>query len=249
MFNLLSTLANILSTYGQRFLDRRRGSQDAEVAGLLFGVVLMLQELAARGERILTIAERFVAGTAVAGDEAEFEDLLFRQVEHLGELRVMLEESRGLLATVDAELYFDLVPFLDEKSGLVSRWSKVATRSRFSTTTLFFLSEAELQKVVEVSREVTGSGGMELGRTGYLLAVADGLREARSTEIRDIRSNAARTNYSGVAGEIGTARTELARTRTLCGQLVKATSEAVGPDAMASLRRRLLPHSGEASRA
>ncbi len=161
---------------------------------------------------------------------------------------VMLEKSRGILATIDAELYVDLVPFLDRKSGLVNRWSRQATRSRFSTTTLFFLPEAKLREAVEAGRDSAGTEGMELERTGYLLALSDGLREARSNEIRDIRTNSPGVNYPGVTGEIDAARTELARTRKQCSQLVKATSEAVGPEAMASLRRQLLSRSGEANK-
>jgi hypothetical protein len=247
VFGLLSTLVDILSTYGLRFLDRRRSSRDTEVAGLLLRIVLMFQELAARGERVLTIAERFAAGAVSADDEAEFENLLSRQVEFLGELRAVLENSRALLATIDVELYFDLVPFLDEKSGLLIRWSKQAMRSRFSTTTLFFLPESDLQRIIEIGRAHTGRKGMELERTGYLLAVADSLREARSNEVRDIRHTAS-TNYSGMAGEVATARAELARTRTLCRQLVDATTQAVGSDAMASLRRQLVSHSDNDNR-
>lgn len=231
MFALLSNLASIVSAYGLRFLDRRRGSKDTQVAAFILQIVLTLQELTTRGERVLTIAEQLNDKTA------EFDHLLTSQLQSLAELRTTLAQSQGLLATIDVDLYFDLVPFIDEKSGLLTRWSKQATRSRYSTTTLFFLPDADLKQVIDAGRAHAGPGGMDLERTSYLLAVNNGLRQARATEIRDIRT----TTAPSLNAEIAAARAELTRTKNLCRQLIDATSQAVGPDAMASLRRRLVP--------
>lgn len=156
---------------------------------------------------------------------------------------MILEKSRALLATIDVEFYLELAPFLDEKSGLVTRWSQQVSQSRFSTTTLFFLPPDSLQRLVEIGRAHASPDRLGTERTDYLMAMADGIRDARSREIRDIRSAAARDNEVRVRAEITAARADLARTRGLCSRLLTATEEAVGPEAMTGLRRKLLPKS------
>ena len=236
MFGLLSKLAEILSSYGLRLLDGRRGSRDTEVAERMLRVVLVLQELIVRGERMLTIAERLLAGTAEEDEAEMFRDLLARQVEGIDEVRSGLEESRELLATIDVELYLDLIPLLDEKSGLLMRWSRQATRSRYSTTTLFFLSECDLRQALEAGHAHAGPGGMDLDRADYLLAVSDGLRRARAREVRDIRLAGARN----VRAEIDAARMELERARTRCLGLSNAIEQTFGKETMAALRRKVV---------
>jgi hypothetical protein len=236
MFGLLSTLAEILSSCGQRFLDRRRNSTDVDIAALLLSIAMKLQELVARGERILALAA--TAGTPDA-DMGGFERMLAGQVQLMGELQDSLEESRGLLMTIDPSLYFELIPFIEKKSGLLTRWAKQAGRGRFSTTTLFFLPPADISQIREVARGRVGEDGMELDRTDYLLSVTDALQRSRQHELRDIW-RATDDERLSLGREIEDARGELARTRALCGQLVDATSQAVGPEAMMGLRRRLV---------
>lgn len=243
MYGLLSKLAEILSSYGFRFLDSRRASRDTDVAAQLVRIVLALQDLCVRGERILKLTDGFVDGMAHPGASAEFESLVDRQVQALGELRSMLEQSRALLATIDVEFYLELAPFLDKKSGLVTRWSQQVSQSRFSTTTLFFLPADSLQRLIEIGRAQASPVRLDTERTDYLMAMADGIRDVRSREIRDIRSAAARDNEVRVRSEIVAARTDLARTRGLCSGLLASTEEAVGPEAMTGLRRKLLPQS------
>lgn len=85
MYGLLSKLAEILSSYGFRFLDSRRASRDTEVAAQLVRIVLALQDLYVRGERLLKLTDEFVEGITRPGASAEFEGLLDRQVQVLGE--------------------------------------------------------------------------------------------------------------------------------------------------------------------
>lgn len=173
----------------------------------------------------------------------EFEGLLELQVKAVGELRTALINCQALLATIDAGFYLELAPFLDTKSGLITRWSQQVWQSRFSTTTLFFLQADSLQRVVEIGRAQANPKGLNRERSAYLMAVADGIRSARSHEVRDLRHAVARNNQPTVKSEIATARADLARTRVLCGHLLAATQEAVGPEVMARLRRTLVPQS------
>ncbi|MGK8500838.1 hypothetical protein [Nocardia asiatica] len=235
MFSLLTKLAEILSSYGVRFLDGRRGARDSDVAGQILSVILLLQELIVHGEEILAAVTRLLAGRADIGAGTVLAELLQNQIERLEALRSTLTDMRPLLATVDAELYLDLVPFLDEKSGLLSQWQRQAVRSRYSTTTYFFLHEEDLQRAIEVGRTLTGPDGMELDREPYLLAVADGLRRARALEVRDIRSAESQDRTD----EIATARAQLARARTLCAELAQRMESVLGAEAIAGLRRSL----------
>lgn len=252
MFGLLAKLAEILSSYGLRLVDGRRGSRDAEVAERVLDVMLMLQDLVVRGERLLTIAERLIAGTAEDDQAAEFRDLLARQVDGMDEVRATLTKSQELLATIDGGLYLDLVPFLDQKSGLLTRWRKQAARSKYSTTTLFFLAEGDLRQAVEAGRAHAGPHGMDIDRTDYLLAVSAGLRRAHDREVRDIRVVGAGDDADDahdvrdvrdvrdVQADIDAARQALGRARTLCVDLSKAMEQTFGPETMAAVRRRLL---------
>jgi hypothetical protein len=239
MFGLVSKLIDILSPYMLRFLDGRRGSADAAVAARLFELVLILQELVARGERILVLAEGLLAGAAQADDGAEFEDLLASQLQGLEELQAVLEESRELLATIDVNMYLDLVPFIDRKSGLLTRWGQQATRGQFSTTTLFFLQSSDLRRVIDAGRSATSPDGMVIDRTEYLVEVINAIKRVRSHEVRDIRGHQQKIELA-ISAQIAGARSDLANARTACIKLVAATEEAIGAEAIASLRRRIL---------
>lgn len=243
VFGLLSKLAEILASFGTKFLDGRRAAKDSDVAAELVRVALALQDLCLRGERLLALADEFVDDMAQPGAVEEFEGLLELQVKAVGELRTALINCQALLATIDAGFYLELAPFLDTKSGLITRWSQQVWQSRFSTTTLFFLQADSLQRVVEIGRAQANPKGLNRERSAYLMAVADGIRSARSHEVRDLRHAVARNNQPTVKSEIATARADLARTRVLCGHLLAATQEAVGPEVMARLRRTLVPQS------
>lgn len=239
MFGLMSKLADIFSAYLLRFLDGRRGSADAVVAARLFEIVLRLQDLVVRGERILILTEGLLTGAEQADDVAGLDGLLAGQLRSLEELQVALEGERELLATIDINMYLDLVPFIDRKSGLLTRWGQQATRGRFSTTTLFFLPGGDLQRVLAAGRAVASPAGMELDRTGYLVEVVNAMKRVRSSEIRDVR-NRPHNIERAIAAQIAEARSDLANARTICAGLAAATEEAIGAEAMATLRRRVL---------
>ncbi|MEV4091265.1 hypothetical protein [Streptosporangium saharense] len=236
MFELLTKLVEILSSYGGRWLDGRHGTRDAKVAGSVLSVVLVLQEVIVRGARLLAVADDLLAGT---GDDTAFAELLDAQVASLAEVRSELEAARGVLATLDVELYLDLVPFLDEKSGLLAQWGKQATRGRYATTTLFFLSEADLAHALEVSRSSSTASGMDLARTDFLLAVSDGLRKSRAVEVRDIRRPGGR-DVQDVRAQIDRAAAELDRARALCRDLAERIEQGLGSEAVTELRRDLV---------
>jgi hypothetical protein len=239
MFGLMSKLADIFSAYLLRFLDGRRGSADAVVAARLFEIVLRLQDLVVRGERILILAEALLTGTEQAEDGAGFDGLLAGQLRGLEELRATLEGERELLATIDINMYLDLVPFIDRKSGLLTRWGQQATRGPFSTTTLFFLPGGDLQRVLDAGRAVASPAGMQPDRTGYLVEVVKATKRVRSSEIRDVRKRPHGVE-GAIAGQISEAGSDLANARMICAKLAAATGEAIGAEAMATLRRGIL---------
>jgi hypothetical protein len=247
VFGLLAKVAEILASYGTTILNNRRTAKDADVADHLLRIVVVLQELCTRGERLLGLVDGFLAGNTSAEAAAEYEALLSAQMRALGELRTTVEESRGLLATIDAGLYLELAPFLDAKSGLLTRWSQQAEQSRFSTTTLFFLPSDRVSHLAEVGRGQISPDGMGGERMEYVAAVKDSMREVRSHEIRDVRGlgeqAGAAEQAERVRSEVAAARAELVRARSLCSSVLTSTERAVGPEALASLRRRLLSES------
>jgi hypothetical protein len=239
MFDLLSKIAEIIASLGQKFIDRRRDAKDVQVARQLLRIAVMLQDVIADGERLLALSQILAHENAGVVNETEFTALLTRQVNALAGLQDTLNDSRELLATLDPGLFLELVPFIDSKSGLLTRWAMQATRSQFSTTTLFFLPPAQLQRVLEAGHAVASPEGMKLDRIAYLDTVASALRAVRATEVRDIRIPGSGFKED----EIGVARTELARAHKLCQQLVSATEEAVGAEVMRGLRRQILSES------
>jgi hypothetical protein len=247
MFGLISKLIDVLSSYTQRFLDGRRGSKDAAVAAKLFELVLRLQEMVVLGERILVLSEALLVGAGKAEDGDELERLLTIQLQSLEELRAALEQSRELLATIDVNMYLDLVPFIDRKSGLLTRWGQQATRGQFSTTTIFFLPNDDLEHVIEAARSAVTPSGMGLDRTEYLVEVVNAVKRVRVYEVRDIRRRQKQID-SAISVQIADAGSDLANARLTCAKLVSATEEAVGAEAMASLRRKVLKD-GRASQA
>jgi hypothetical protein len=236
MFTLLSKLAEIIASFGQKLMDSRRDAKDVQVARQLVRIAVILQDVIADGERLLSLGGILAEGDAGTRREAEFTELLKRQVGTLTGLQGTLNHSRELLATLDPRLFLELVPFTDAKSGLLARWAMQATRSQFSTTTLFFLPPAELQRVLEAGHALASPEGMRLDRIAYLDTVADALRTVRAGEVRDIRAPGGGIKEDEIDG----ARNELARAHKLCQQLVAATEQAVGAAAMSGLRRQIL---------
>lgn len=240
MFGLVSTLAEILSSYWKRFLDGKHLDKDAAVARHLVRIVAALQDLCVRGERLLVLAERLLDGDGAPETSAEFTSVLGEQTQAVDELRSTLNGARSLLATIDAQFYLDLAPMVDAKSGLLARWHRQASLSGFSTTTLFFLPADDLTRLIAAGRAGAGPDGLDLERTTYVVAIADSLRNARSREVRDIRL-ATKGVQDQLRTEIASARADLTRTKHYCSDLLGATETAVGPEAMARLRRKLLP--------
>lgn len=239
MFGLISKLAEILSSYWGRFLDGRRLDQDADVASHLVRLVVALQGLCVRGEQLLVLAERLLDGDGSSQASAEFGGLLGEQARAVDGLRSVLDESKGLLATIDARFYLDLAPLVDAKSGLLARWSRQASLGRFSTTTLFFLPADDLERLIEAGRAGASPDGLEVERARYVVALADSIRDVRSREVRDIRL-ASTDAQEQVRADIRSARADLDRAKDCCSTLLGATETAVGPEAMARLRRKLL---------
>lgn len=186
----------------------RRVAKDAEVATELIRMTLALQDLCVRGERLLALADEFVDGHVRPGSVEEFEGLLDRQVQAVDALRATLIDRQALLVTIDAGLYLELAPFLDTKSGLIARWSQQVSQSRFSTTTLFFLPAASLHQAIEIGQIQANRDGLNRERFDYLLAVADGIRSARSHEVRDLRRAMAPDKEAMIRSEITVAKAE-----------------------------------------
>jgi hypothetical protein len=240
MSALLSKLAEIVATFGTRFLDSRNVARDAVVAGHLVGIVVALQDLCGRGRRILGLAGGFADGTVDERHAAEFDVLLMEQDRAVRALQHRLLTSRELLATIDARLSLELAPLLDDKSGLLTRWSQQVEQSRFSTTTLFFVPADSLQRLLEIGTEHSSPRGLDRQRDDYVLALADQLRATRSRELRDMR-RATGQGRKRLKAEITTALAELGRAEELCANLLTAAEQALGAAPFAALRRKLVP--------
>lgn len=240
MFGLISKLAEIMSSYWGRFLDGKRLAQDADVARHLVRLVVELQDLCVRGEWLLVLAGRLLDGDRSSETSAEFNRILGEQALTLEGLRSVLDESKKLLATVDARFYLDLAPLVDAKSGLLAKWERQAKQGPFSTTTLFFLPADDLMRLIEAGRASASRDGLSKEITRYALTIADSIRDIRSREVRDIRL-ATVSAQEQVRADIKSARADLERAQDYCSRLLGATETAVGPEAMAKLRRKLLP--------
>ncbi|MBQ0894306.1 hypothetical protein KBX37_14570 [Micromonospora sp. U56] len=238
MGELLSTVVQIVSSYFTRMLDRRAVSRDAKVAAELMAVVLALQEVCLTGHRILALAGTIVSGTARPDDLTEFAATLRRQSTLVDQLRDRIETARPLLATVEVEFALSVAPFLDAKSGLLTRWQQQAATSQFSTTTLLFLPAESVTRAVAASRPRPDATSLDLDRTDFVLVVADEVRSVRRHEVRDIRT-ATEVERDRVLRDIEQARAGLETATALCAQLLTATRETVGPEAFAELRRNL----------
>ena len=151
MGELLSTVVQVVSSYVIRLLDRRAVSKDAKVGAHLLDMVVTLQELCLNGDRLVDLADTMISGTEPrADDQTEFAALLRGSPHWSTNSGAASMQPRALLATVDVDFAFAMAPFLDAKSGLLTRWQQQAALSRFSTTTLFFLpAEAVTRAVAE----------------------------------------------------------------------------------------------------
>jgi hypothetical protein len=239
VFTLVEKLAEILTNYGVRLLDHRRTVRDSDVARRLLAIVMVLQDLCLRGDRVLSLARQFGDGTADQAAEAEFDRAIGEQVATIGELRDLLDNSRLLLNTIDPGLYLELAPFLDIKSGLLTRWEQQRRTSTFSTTTLFFLPPAAVERVADAGRAGETLAELSSDRADYVMTLADTLRETRSGEVRDIR-RVDGPQAQRLRSDIDVAQAELSRARELCAQMVSSVEGAVGAEAMANLRRSLM---------
>ncbi|MDG4778761.1 hypothetical protein O7614_03765 [Micromonospora sp. WMMD961] len=239
MGELLSTMVQIISSYVTRLLDRRAVSQDAKVGGELLELALTLQELCVNGERLLVLADTLISTDEPrADDQSEFAALVHRQSALINQLKSGIEDSRALLATVDVDFAFAMAPFLDGKSGLLTRWQQQAALSQFSTTTLFFLPAEAVTRLVAGSPAAATATALDRNRTDFVLVVADEVRNARRREVPDIRA-VEDDERETLLREVGHARSEIETARVLCGRLLTATQEAIGADATAHLRRTL----------
>ncbi|MCX2948997.1 hypothetical protein [Lentzea sp. NEAU-D7] len=230
MFAMLSQLAEILSKLGNLFMSAQRRSKDIHVANVLISSVTNLQRICVRGERLLMLVERATEGEPVDADE--FTGLVTVQADRIESMRQSLETGAYFLATVDADILLELNPIVNRKGGLLARWTHRAEDSSLSTTTLFFLPGGTLERVLDQ--------GSRSDRDG-LLDTADGMRAARVAEVRDLSKPLKQHQVLAVRAEIAAAREDLARIKQLCRQLLDSTREAVGPEVMADLRRKILP--------
>ncbi|MEU6854558.1 hypothetical protein ABZ901_32070 [Actinacidiphila alni] len=243
MFAMLTQLVEILDRFGSRLLAARRAGKDAEVAAAVLGCATRLQDLCVRGGRLLVLARELTDGAAEAGAVREFGELVEQQTAAVADLRATLDACQPLLATLDATVHLELVPFLDQKSGLLTRWSQQAALSRYSTTTLFFLPAPALDGVIAAARPHATGQGLAVDRSEYLLAVTDAVRAVRSREVRDLRAGLTAADRAAVRAEIAAARAELTRAEGHCERVLTAVRDTVGPEAMARLRRSLVPRS------
>ncbi|WP_433965879.1 hypothetical protein [Tunturiibacter gelidiferens] len=87
VFTLLAKVAEILSTYFTRFLNKRMVGTDTAVAEELARCVTALQEVCVRGEAILRLTDDFVAGSVDEQRVVAYEKLLEQQIQEIEALR------------------------------------------------------------------------------------------------------------------------------------------------------------------
>lgn len=240
MFTLAAKLIEIIAQATFRLLDARAVAGNVEVARALLGIIVSLQELCVRGNQLLGVARRFADGDADEATGTAFDRLLSDQMAAIGTLRETVDSARPLLASVDAQVYPALAPFLDEKSGLLTRWEQQRRTSTFSTMTLFFLDGAAVNHLASAGSAQATTAGLVGDRGDFVMTVADTVRQARAAEVRDIR-NPGPEGVARLRGEIDRAQAELDRALGICADLLASIEAAVGEQTMAQLRRALLP--------
>lgn len=240
VFTLAAKLMEIVAQAAFRLLDARTLARDTQVARVLLAIIVALQELCVRGNRLLGLARQLADGGADEATGAAFDRLLNEQVAAIGSLRGTLDAARPLLASVDAQVYPALAPFLDEKSGLLTRWEQQRRTSTFSTTTLFFLDGAAVEHLASAASAQATVDGLVGDRGDFVLTVADTVRQVRATEVRDIRAPGP-GGADRLGPEIDRAQAELDRALGICTDLLASIEAAVGEQTMARLRRELLP--------
>lgn len=237
MFDLFARLAELLVGLSRGLLASGRIHTDARVADIVVQCATGIQDIYVRGVRVLDHAERLATGDLTAADE--FARLMREQVETITSLSEQLRANRTLLITIDQSIYVELVPFLDEKSGLLAAWAKQVAAGEFSTTAVFFLSQAELDNVLSVAATAVDASGFAGNRTEYLVAMRDSLRAERATEVRDLRRVS-----DGLADDIlkriAARRRKLEMLRRLSESLVDSMREVLSDEAMATFRRQAL---------
>jgi hypothetical protein len=243
MYALLSKLAEIIAGFGRSLVADHHSAKDADVAAVIIRCALLLQNLCVHGQRLLVLAERLVDAAATADEVDEFASLFDTQVAAIDSLRANFAETQALLATINFGIYRELVVFLDEKSGLLKCWSKQAD-SRYSTTTLIFLSAETLDQLVAIGLPGVTIDGWGGERFDYLAAVAQNVQSARRVEVRDLTSPEPISDVPAVKLQIAAAKADLDRAQVCCEQLLNDTRNIVGVDAMARLRRTLSTRSG-----
>ena len=237
MFELFARLAEILVGLSRGLIASGRVHTDADVADVVVQCATGIQDIYLRGVRVLDHAERLANGDVAAADE--FARLMREQVAAVTALSEQLRANRALLVTIDESIYVELVPFLDEKSGLLSAWARQVATGEFSTTAVFFLPRAELDRVLSIASQEIDASGFVGSRTDYLLAVRDALRTERATEVRDLRRVDGDPSDDFLE-RIAVRRRSLTTLRTLSQALVEGMHEALGGDALAAFRRRAL---------
>jgi hypothetical protein len=105
---------------------------------------------------------------------------------------------------------------------------------------LFFLPGDGLIRLIDAGRASASPDGLNVERGTYVIAAADNIRDIRTREVRDIRLATADAKER-VRADVTSARADLEHAKDHCSTLLGATETAIGSDAMARLRRELLP--------
>ncbi|CAM3245409.1 hypothetical protein [Stackebrandtia soli] len=233
MFEMFSKLAEILVGLLDGVRRRREIGKDAVLAQWLFGVVDQLLDVCVRGERILGELDAWLNGQGVDGHLPE---LLRSQSVAVELLRRDLDASRALLGSVSANAFLTLAPLVDEKSGLLSRWAQQVTQAVHSSTAVFFLPGDVLESVLRLASE---SDAFDGDRIEYVVVLGQCIREAKSQEVRDLRSVAA-TEHQRLEADVRAARERLQKTRECCVAMVSDLEQSIGSEPVAVFRRKLI---------
>lgn len=235
MFTMLAKIAEILSALAERAFSGRRAANDAGVAEPLVGLIVELQGVIVRGRAVLRAATSIFDGTADQDDRANFRRLLALQSSALDEVRDGVVRLQPLLATFDSGLALQLLPFVDAKSGLIERWRQQAKQSSFSSTTVFFLSEPAVERIVQLGTAALDDTGVSERRAALVAVTGDEIALVRAGEARDIGNLA----ESAFRTEAAAAAVELDRASAACASIAASLQTHLGAEPMAALRRSL----------
>ncbi|HEX3068311.1 MAG TPA: hypothetical protein VHX14_07030 [Thermoanaerobaculia bacterium] len=151
MFELIRFALEKITSGISWAIDHRRVGKDREVGAALLGLFERMQDVYVVGLRIVDELESYTNDELPPdanniGNE-RLADLLREQFENVAGLVDAIERSRRVISTFDADLFAEIAPLLDRKSGLLMRLLQEGRLSQRSSTFIFYLDHATIENL------------------------------------------------------------------------------------------------------